>query len=62
MTFTFQPWMKNAFIIVGVVLLIAIIIFLYLLIAGADESRRKDRFKQINHDNEDAESDEKQKT
>lgn len=45
MTITFQPWMKTALIIVGVVLLIAMIVFLYLLIAGADESRRKDRYK-----------------
>ena len=37
--------MKTALIIVGVVLLIAMIVFLYLLIAGVDESRRKDRYK-----------------
>lgn len=39
----FQPWMKTALIIIGVVFLIAIIVFLYLLIAGADESRRSSR-------------------
>ena len=37
--------MKTALISVGVVLLIAMIVFLSLLIAGADESRRKDRYK-----------------
>lgn len=37
----FQPWMKTALIVVGVIVLIAIMVFLYLLIAGADESRRK---------------------
>ena len=45
MTFTFHPWMKTALIVIGVVVLIAIVVFLYLLIAGADESRRKDRNK-----------------
>ena len=40
MTFEFQPWMKTALIVIGVVGLIALIVFLYLLIAGADESRR----------------------
>ena len=39
----FQPWMKTALIVVGVIVLIAVVIFLYLLIAGADESRRHDR-------------------
>ena len=38
--FTFQPWMKTALIIIGVIILLAIIVFQYLLIAGADESRR----------------------
>ena len=37
--------MKTALIIVSVVLLIAMIVFLYLLIASTDESRRKDRYK-----------------
>lgn len=37
--------MKTALIIVGAVLLIAMIVFLYLLLAGADESRREDRYK-----------------
>ena len=37
----FQPWMKTALIVVGVIVLIAVVIFRYLLIAGADESRRK---------------------
>lgn len=36
--------MKTLLIIVGIVLFIAIVIFLYLLIAGADESRRKDTY------------------
>ena len=41
MTFTFEPWMKTELIVIGIVVLIALVIFLYLLIAGADESRRK---------------------
>ena len=45
MTFTFQPWMKTTLIVIGVIVLILLVIFLYLLIAGADESRRKDRYK-----------------
>lgn len=40
MTFTFQPWMKTALIVLSVLVVIGIIVFLYLLIAGADESRR----------------------
>ena len=36
----FEPWMKTTLIVVGVVLLIAMVVFLYLLIAGADESRK----------------------
>lgn len=32
-----------ALIVIGVVILVAIVVFLYLLIAGADESRRKER-------------------
>lgn len=40
MTFTFQPWMKTALIVIGIIVLLAVIVFLYLLIAGADESRR----------------------
>ena len=35
--------MKTALIVVGVVLLIAMMVLLYLLIGGADKSRRKDR-------------------
>lgn len=40
MTFTFLPWMKTVLIVIGVIFLIAVVVFLYLLIAGADESRR----------------------
>ena len=40
MKFEFQPWMKTALIVIGIMVLIAIVVFLYLLIAGADESRR----------------------
>ena len=39
----FQPWMKTALIALAVILLVALLVFLYLLIAGADESRRHDR-------------------
>ena len=39
----FQPWMKTALIVIGVIVLIAMVVFLYLLIAGADESRRHER-------------------
>lgn len=45
MTFTFEPWMKITLIVIGVVLLIAMAVFLYLLIVGADESRRKQNTK-----------------
>ena len=38
MTFVFQPWMKTTLIAIGIVVLIAVIVFLYLLVAGADES------------------------
>ena len=34
---------KTPIIIIGIILFIVIVIFLYLLIAGADESRRRDR-------------------
>ena len=40
MTFVFPPWMKTALIIGGIIVLIAMLVFLYLLIAGSDESRR----------------------
>ena len=43
MTFSFEPWMKTILIVIGVAVLIAMVIFLYLLIAGADESRRDKR-------------------
>ena len=40
MTFVLQPCIKTSLIIIGIIVLIAIVVFLYLLIAGADESRR----------------------
>lgn len=40
MTFEFQPWMRTALIVLCVIFLIGVIVFLYLLTAGADESRR----------------------
>ena len=36
--------MKTALIVVAVILLVVIMVFLYLLIAGADESRKHDRY------------------
>ena len=41
MTITFEPWMKIALIVVGVILFVLFCVFLYLVIAGADESRKK---------------------
>ncbi len=38
----FLEQIKTPLIVIGVVVLIAIVVFLYLLIAGADESRRHD--------------------
>lgn len=35
--------MKTALIVIGVIVLIAMVVFLYLLIAGVDESRRHER-------------------
>ena len=32
-------------IIVGIIVFILLVVFLYLLIAGADESRRKEKYK-----------------
>ena len=37
--------MKTTLIVIGVIVHILLVIFLYLLIDGADESRRKDRYK-----------------
>ena len=48
MTFTFEPWMKITLIVIGVVLLIAMAVFLYLLIVGADESRSRRKNGRIN--------------
>ena len=39
----FLEQIKMPLIVVGIVVLIVTVVFLYLLIAGADESRRKDR-------------------
>ena len=36
----FQPWMKTALIVIGIIILLGILLFLYLLIVGSDESRR----------------------
>ena len=33
---------KVPLIVVGIIILISVIVFLYLLVAGADESRRRD--------------------
>ena len=41
-----QPWVKIVLIIVGSLVLLALIIFLYLLIAGSDESRKNHKSKQ----------------
>lgn len=48
----FEPWMKTTLIVVGIVFLIAIVVFLYLLIAGADESRRRDSSDWLGNENE----------
>ena len=40
----FLEQIKTPLIMVGIVVLIAIVVFLYLLLAGADESRRKDGY------------------
>lgn len=37
--------MKKALTVIGIIFLISIVVFLYLLTAGADESRRHDRWK-----------------
>ena len=37
----FIEQIKIPLIVIGIIVLIAVLIFLYLLIAGADESRRK---------------------
>ncbi len=37
----FLEQIKTPLIVIGIIVLIAIMVFLYLLIAGADESRRK---------------------
>ena len=37
----FLEQIKTPLIVIGIVILVAMVVFLYLLIAGADESRRK---------------------
>lgn len=43
MTSAFQPWIRTALIVIGGLIFVAIFVFLYLLIAGTDESRRRKR-------------------
>ena len=50
--------MKTALIVVGIILLIPMVVFLYLLISGADESRRHDRYQRRNqHDQQELRKD-----
>lgn len=46
---------KTILTVVGVLFLVSIVIFLYLLIAGADESRRRVNCQGKNKDKEDSE-------
>ena len=48
----YRMWetIRTPLIIVGVVVFIAILVFLYLFIAGADESRRRDRLNKNRED------------
>ena len=43
MSLVIPSWVKIALLIVGIIVFVSMIVFVYLLIAGADESRRKDK-------------------
>ena len=40
MSFVIPSWVKIALLVVGIITCIAFLVFLYLIIAGSDESRR----------------------
>ncbi len=40
MSFVIPSWVKIALLIAGIIVFIAMAVFLYLIIAGADQSRR----------------------